>query len=58
MRVTLRRVSGGVAVLAAVTVAPGLVLGQSYVYPTRGRARSNSRRTRGNAMSGRPSNPA
>ena len=47
MRVTMRRLTGGVVVLAAVTVAPGLVLGQGYVYPTRGQSPQQQQKDQG-----------
>lgn len=47
MRVTMRRLTGGVLVLAAVTVAPGFVLGQSYVYPTRGQSPQQQQKDQG-----------
>ena len=47
MRVMMRRLTGGVVLLAAVTVAPGLVRGQSYVYPTRGQSPQQQQKDQG-----------
>jgi hypothetical protein len=47
MRVTMRRLSGGVVVLVAVIVAPGVAPGQSYVYPTRGQSPQQQQKDQG-----------
>ena len=47
MRSSVRAVAGVVVVLAAAAVAPGIALGQSYVYPTRGQSPQQQQKDQG-----------
>ena len=47
MRLSMRRLTGVGVLFAAVAVAPGIVLAQSYVYPTRGQSPQQQQKDQG-----------
>jgi len=47
MRLSMKTLTGAAVLFAAATVAPGIGLGQSYVYPTRGQSPQQQQKDQG-----------